>query len=343
MSPLANQLVHRALHQPVDEFKRRQGKRIRGSLAQICYEVAGGRGPFSDHIVEAIECLHAGSLVIDDIQDESQFRRGVPTLHQSIGVPLAINAGNWMYFRALELLMTAPLPNDQRMKLVEAMVTTGRRCHEGQAIDLHARLDQLPVKHWRSTAEAISNLKTGALVELAVSLGCIAAGAPVALSSALTSFGCQIGVALQMRNDLDELINIAASEIAASEAETNHGCVRDEDLRHARVTWPWVWAAELTDHAYCQSFTERLATTNHERQMIAASLVSLVQAHGNRVIEAIIREQLRLLGEHVVDQSVLGRLRECLQPIAVSRMQAALPAEAYNEAYQLHRPTVGAN
>ncbi|MDX1929764.1 MAG: polyprenyl synthetase family protein [Pirellulaceae bacterium] len=338
MSPLANQLVHRALHQPVDEFKRRQGKRIRGAMSQISYEFAGGHGRLSDPIVEAIECLHAGSLVIDDIQDESQYRRGMPTLHQTIGVPLAINAGNWMYFRALELLMTSPFPISQRMQLVDAMVTAGRRCHEGQAIDLHARLDQMPAHQWRCTAEAISNLKTGALVELAVSLGCIAASAPAVLSSALTAFGCQIGVALQMRNDLDELLHIATGT-----AGPNHGTLRDDDLRHARVTWPWVWAAELADHVYCESLTEHLTTSTHDRQLIAANVVSLVQSHGDHIIEGIISEQLRLLAEHVIDPSRLARMRDCLQPIATSRVQTGFPTNTGSGAFELHRPIVGAN
>jgi len=262
MKPLVNQLLGSALHQPVLGFKNRQGKRIRSSMVQISFEMAGGSGLVSDAIAESIECLHAGSLVIDDVQDESQCRRGEPTLYQVIGVPLAINAGNWMYFRALELLATAPLPAHQQTRLVEAMVTAGRRCHEGQALDLYARVDRLPAPHWHDTVDAISTLKTGVLVELAVAMGCIAAGASHVLQSAMTAFGCQIGIALQMRNDLEEL-----NSIAHQHNETD--CIRDDDLRHARVTWPWAWAFELAGEAGCSVLARRLEHSGHERYLVA--------------------------------------------------------------------------
>lgn len=312
MSPLVNQLVDRALHQPVSDFKHRQGKRIRGSMVQISFEMAGGRGQVSATIGESIECLHAGSLVIDDVQDDSQCRRGEPTLHQAIGVPLAINAGNWMYFRALELLTTAPLPSNQRMRLVEAMVTAGRRCHEGQALDLHARVDQLPASHWHETVATISTLKTGVLVELAVAIGCIAASAPAVMHSAMTTFGCQVGVALQMRNDLQELSNIA-------NGQSDAGCVRDDDLRHARITWPWAWAFALEGETRCRSLAMRLGTSTEERQWVAGELLSIARSHGDRVIAGILGEQVRLLGEHVVDRRLLERLRQCLLPIEQPR------------------------
>jgi geranylgeranyl pyrophosphate synthase len=321
MSPLVNQLVDTALHQPVYDFKRRQGKRIRGSMVQIGFEMAGGQGPVSETIAESIECLHAGSLVIDDVQDDSQCRRGEPTLHQAIGVPLAINAGNWMYFRALELLTTASLPHHQRTRLVEAMVTAGRRCHEGQALDLYARVDQQAAEDWHETAEAISTLKTGVLVELAVAMGCIAAGATNVLQSAMAAFGCQIGIALQMRNDLEELRCIASGQSDA-------GCVRDDDLRHARITWPWAWAFELVGETRCRLLTRRLDQTNLDRQMVARDLLAITKLHGDRVIAGLIGDQVRLLGEHIVDRRLLGRMRECLLPIEKPRDPAGVQALA---------------
>lgn len=336
MSPFVSRLIDRSLHLPTHEFKLRQGKRIRGSIVQICFEMAGGTGPVSEVVAEAIECLHAGSLVIDDVQDDSQYRRGQPTLHQTIGVPLAINAGNWMYFRAVELLTTAPLPTIQRCRLVEAMVTAGRQCHEGQALDLHARLDEIPAKHWMETVEAISTLKTGVLVELAVAMGCIAADAPHLLHSAMTSFGCQIGVALQMRNDLEELNSIALGQPAASEG----GCIRDDDLRHARLTWPWAWAFELTGEARCRLLSQQLGHSTAERRRVAAELLSIVQRHGDQVIAATIGEQIRVLGEHIVDRRLLEQLRERLQPIEHPPTRAAAPvAQAQVD---VKRPTASA-
>jgi geranylgeranyl pyrophosphate synthase len=317
MSVFTEGMIHRALHQPVDDFSYRQGKRIRGSMMQICFEMASGRGRVPDVIIEAIESLHGGSLIIDDVQDDSKYRRGEPTMHREIGVPLAINAGNWLYFRALELLATAPIASDQRHRLTEAMIIAGRRCHEGQSLDLVARIDQVPASHWHDTVEAISTLKTGVLVELAVAMGCVAANEFGILHSAMTYFGCQIGVALQMRNDLEELSNLAHAPSDSAES----GDVRDDDLRHARVTWPWVWALHIAGADRCFLLTQQLRLSKGDRQAVALELLSISQAHGNQVISSMIREQIRLLGEYVVDQRLLQRMRECLRKIEQSGEQ----------------------
>jgi len=317
MNPMVNRLVDRALHQPVCDFKRRQGKRIRGLLVQIAYEMAGGRGHVSQTIAEAIECLHAGSLIIDDIQDDSQLRRGQPTLHTTIGVPLAINAGNWMYFRALQWITDTALPVRDQSKMMSAMVNAGLRCHEGQAIDLIARIDQLMPRDWGDTVKTTSTLKTGVLVELAVAMACIAADASNVLQAALTSFGSQIGVALQMRNDLHELYQAAnmVGESTFNPDSDRPDCLRDDDLRHARVTWPWAWAAALVGETKCRKLVEQLFASTTDRCSVASELFQIVSVHGDRVIVDLVSDQVRMLGEHVVDGQLLSAMRECLMPI----------------------------
>src|SRR5262245_53682692 len=103
---VAAQVWDRILLDPVREFLNRPSKAIRGRLAEVGYRLASGTdGELSDEAKRlcllcsnAVESIHAGSLVIDDIQDGSVLRRGAPTLHREIGVPLALNAGNWLYF-----------------------------------------------------------------------------------------------------------------------------------------------------------------------------------------------------------------------------------------------------
>jgi len=321
MNPYVRRLLDHSLFSPVDDFAACQGKRIRGSLLQWSYEISGGSGQISSAISEAIESLHAGSLVIDDVQDDSQSRRGQATMHQRIGVPLAINAGNWMYFRALECLSVAPLAPDQRLRLLESMVRAARQCHEGQALDLHARIDQIPVAHWNETTLAISTLKTGSLVELAVEMGCIASNANSLLSHVLPMFGRQIGVALQMRNDLDELARIAESDPQSAAFAS----IRDDDLRNARLTWPWVWVHELEGVQRCHTLRNRVVRSRGDRHDMARGLIELCGAHGDRVIQSLVRDQLRLLGEHVVDRRLLDPMAEILQPIkqACTRVETA--------------------
>jgi geranylgeranyl pyrophosphate synthase len=311
MNPYVKELLDRSLFEPVRDFKCRQGKRIRSSLLQISYEMAGGTGNVPASVSDAIESLHAGSLVIDDVQDDSRSRRGHATMHHSIGVPLAINAGNWMYFQALECLSNSPLPAEIRSRLIEAMIHTARRCHEGQAIDIHARVDEVPVEHWEATASAISLMKTGSLVELAVRMGCLAANAPDRLLSVLPALGRRIGIALQMRNDLDELASIAQWR----PGDQNDDTIRDDDLRNARMTWPWVWASQRTDHARCREWALRLVRSPEDRRQVARELFERIGQYGDHLIATLISEQLQLMAEHVIDQRLLDGVAQILHTI----------------------------
>jgi hypothetical protein len=59
-----------------------------------------------------VESLHAGSLIVDDIEDDSDLRRDAATLHRIYGVPVALNAGNWLYFWPQVLLSRIPLTDE---------------------------------------------------------------------------------------------------------------------------------------------------------------------------------------------------------------------------------------
>jgi geranylgeranyl pyrophosphate synthase len=320
MTPYVRQILDQSLVRPVNDFLSCHGKRIRGSLLQLSYELAGGNGVINQNVCESIERLHAGSLVIDDIQDNSQSRRGQPTMHQRIGIPLAINAGNWLYFQSLELLLNVPLPESAKEKLLGTMIRAARQCHEGQAIDLQARIDNTPTEHWQETIQAISTLKTGTLVGLAVEMGCLTADPQSPLAIVLPKFGKQMGIALQMRNDLDELASIARCTDDRGLSKP----IRDDDLRNARLTWPWIWTLELAGQSRCQSLMKMVVRSRPERFEAAAELFDIVGEHGNQAIQNNIRELLRLLAEHVVDRRKLDRLEEILQPIESSYVTTAV-------------------
>ena len=197
------------------------------------------------------------------------------------------------------------------MTRARARSVRARRCHEGQAIDIHARVDQVPIEHWDDTTSAISLMKTGSLVELAMRMGCIAANAPDRLLSVLPVLGRRIGIALQMRNDLDELASIAQWQCENQSEDS----IRDDDLRNARMTWPWVWASQRTGHAQCREWAMRLDRSPQDRWEVAQELFQLVGQHGDQIIGALVSEQLRLLAEHVIDRRLLDGIGEILRTI----------------------------
>lgn len=225
-----------ALIAPARHFLQEPGKGFRARLVALGWELAGGApGQCPAELAVAIEWLHAGSLIVDDIQDQAQTRRGQPALHLSHGMPRALNTANWMYFAALQRLMAAGLPAGRAAELQRCAIDALAGCHCGQALDLAARVDQLPQGEVAGVVAATTSLKTGALMALAAELGARAAGGEAAQVAALAAFGHGLGCALQMLDDAGAVLTDQRRDKAL------------EDLRGAHPTWVWAWLASDID------------------------------------------------------------------------------------------------
>lgn len=311
-SEVSDRLVRRDLIEPAEHFLERSGKRIRKSVVELVFAMAGGSGPLPPCLGEAIEWLHAGSLVIDDVQDKSPMRRGQPSLHMQIGVPLALNAGNWMYFQALEKLFDDSLDRTIQHLLVHHLVRTALRCHRGQSLDLGTRVDSIEASEIENIVAEISRLKTGSLVSMAASFGAVAAGAARPLREALSRFGVHIGIALQMRNDLEELRSMT------SDSNQFH-TMRTEDLRNARITWPWAWASAVCSTDEFAALVRQLPKTREDAtslSRLATQLLSHTEQMGETTIRRRLNRSLHQLASHKVDDRALEEMRKVLDRIS---------------------------
>ena len=225
-----------ALHDPLRSFLAEPGKGFRAGLVDLGWHLAGGAsGRCPPELAVALEWLHAGSLIVDDIEDGSQTRRGRPALHVSHGLPVALNAGSALYFQAQMLIERAPLPGRVRAELQSMVIAALVRCHHGQALDLAATVDGMTQAELPTVVRATTALKTGALMSLAAGLGAKAAGASGTHFQAVAQFGGQLGTALQMLDDLGSLLSAKRRDKAL------------EDLTGGHPTWPWAWLAETAD------------------------------------------------------------------------------------------------
>jgi len=84
-----------------------------------------------EHIAKMIAILHNSSLMIDDIEDNSKLRRGIPVCHHVYGVPMTINTANYMYFVAMEEVWNTGQPEAIRVFLEELL-----NLHRGQGYDI---------------------------------------------------------------------------------------------------------------------------------------------------------------------------------------------------------------
>ncbi|KAG1136665.1 hypothetical protein G6F37_002764 [Rhizopus arrhizus] len=114
-------------------------------------------------ITKTIEMLHTASLMIDDVQDDSDLRRGVPVAHHIYGVPQTINTANYVYFLALQDILKLNIP-----EMVAAYTEELIHLHQGQGIELYWR-DSLTCPSEEEYIDMVNN-KTSGLLRLAVRL-----------------------------------------------------------------------------------------------------------------------------------------------------------------------------
>lgn len=306
---LREQLWERALRGPVRDFVARPSKALRAGLLSCCYRVAGGREPCPEQLSAVIEILHAGSLIVDDIEDESTSRRGGPALHLVHGVPSALNAANWMYFWALSLLQQLPVAEATQASLQRWALRTLLRCHHGQALDLSANVYELRQEELASVVRTTAELKTGALLEFAAVLGAVAAGAAPALVDELGRFGREMGVALQMLDDLSGLL---------SERRCHKG---HEDLLLGRPTWPWAWlSSELSAerHERLRAMGEQVVARRLHPELLARALRAELRGSGRVRVRRHLHGAFARLEEAAGSAEALKELRAELQRLEKS-------------------------
>jgi len=211
---LLNEVLSQTVTQPLWTLMDRGGKRWRPIISRSSYLACGGKLPAPEAVFQVVELLHTGSLVVDDIQDVATERRGAPPIHHLYGLPMALNAANSAYFRALSALKRL-LPGPARLRALDMLSEEMFNAHLGQALDLalgKALRAGKPVKapHYRILAAA----KTGALVRMAARLGAIAADAPEALESHVARWAGGVGLAYQIRDDVED-VDEGLSDISA--------------------------------------------------------------------------------------------------------------------------------
>lgn len=195
--------VRKALNAPALDLLRRGGKRWRPLLLVLCAR-AFGRDDGAACLAPLVEIVHGGTLIVDDIEDGADTRRGGPAIHLVHGVDAAVNAGNLLYFLPLVLIDRLEAPPAVRLLLHSRYALHMRRLHLGQAMDItwHRSHGSLPSQEQYL---AMCALKTGVLARAAAEFGVIAAGADLAMAESLGGVFEEAGVAFQIIDDVKNL------------------------------------------------------------------------------------------------------------------------------------------
>lgn len=225
------------LYELLSDYPRRGGKMLRPCL---CIATARAFGASVDAAIDSavsVELLHNAMLIHDDIEDDSDQRRGTPTLHELHGVPLALNAGD-----ALTLLSVRPLKNNLRRfgaslagRMFEETERMAWESAEGQALELGWRRDnRLDVDENDYLLMVLK--KTCWLMAIhPMRLGCLIGGRGQVELDPFIRFGFFFGAAFQIQDDLLNLDGDAAygKELCGDLLEGKRTLMLIHAFRHA--------------------------------------------------------------------------------------------------------------
>jgi geranylgeranyl pyrophosphate synthase len=288
-----------ALYAPLAEYLGRSGKLVRARLVRHGWRLGGGRGEPHETLCLLPEILHSASLIVDDLQDGALTRRGGPALHRLIGPERALNAANWLYFWPYALLDELRLSAARRRACVELITATLLDCHRGQALDLGVQVWTLAQDSVPELVAEQSRLKTGRLTALCVALGAVAGGASAARLDVLQRFGEQVGVGLQMLDDLTAVLVADRHDKAG------------EDLRCGRPTWAWALAAQRCSqwqyHALARE--ARAAAESGNWQAVCADLAAAIGSDALDAVRHVLKEAGDFLTTHGFDAVAVNDVR----------------------------------
>lgn len=221
---------------PIRDIIDRSGKAWRSYILLLCMDCVGGNSSKYEHWLSLAEIVHVGSLIIDDIQDESDMRRGGPACHLLHGRAQAINSGTAAYFLALHTLIkqTPQLTPELILNIYDIKFMTLRAAHTGQALDIYGldyMMDDVVETGDSLTIEkavlCTHRLKSGVPAGSLARLGAIIGGGTNEQCDALENYVQSIGIAFQI---IDDVLNLRGFE--------ENTKMRGEDIMAGKVTFP---------------------------------------------------------------------------------------------------------
>jgi geranylgeranyl diphosphate synthase type II len=253
-------------------------------------------------VAVAVECFHKASLIHDDIEDNDTERYGEQTLHAAYGVPIALNAGDLLIGEGYRLLAGSGAGPEA----IAEMVRIAAGGHHQLCLGQGAELD------WQRRRRALSPLqvldifrrKTAPAFEVALRLGAAFAGADGDVHGVLSRFSESLGIAYQIRDDIEDLDS-------------------SQDLLQARPSLPLAVAFERA-HADGKAFLERLwlAPSTGISMLKARALIDAADAprRCRQLLEAYKEQAIRSLPE-LRNASLKGLLRRVIGKIFTLEVQ----------------------
>ncbi|MDG9720695.1 polyprenyl synthetase family protein [Streptomyces sp. DH24] len=268
---------------------RAGGKRFRPLLVMLAAQFGDPYAPGIVPSAVVVELTHLATLYHDDVMDEADVRRGVPSANTRWGNSVAVLTGDFLFARASQILA------DLGPEAVRVQALAFERLVTGQILETAGPQDgRDPVEHYLDVLGG----KTGSLVAVSCRFGAMMSGADERVVDVLTQYGERLGVAFQLADDV--------LDIASESAES--GKTPGTDLREGIATLPVLRLRERAarlglaeDLALCELLDSDLSDdARHQRALTA------LRSHP--ALEQARRDTVRYAEEA---RAALAPLREC--------------------------------
>ena len=282
------------------------GKRIRPLLMLTIIE-ALGKNP-DDYMEFSVipEIIHTGTLIHDDIEDNSEMRRNRPTIHKKYGLDIAVNLGDFMfYFPIVALLDSGKVSRSAKTKILDIYQRDMLKLGIGQGIDLAwHRLMIDPMKITEKEYLQMAYSKTGVLTGMAAKIGAVLGGATKRQVNLLGKFGTELGIAFQLQ---DDILNVSESKVAE-----NKGVI-GEDITEGKITLLVIHALHKLSENEARRLVEILNMHTTDQSLIneAIRLISKTGAieYADRKKQELVEKCLNELDKALPDSKAKERLK----------------------------------
>jgi len=310
LNPAVEKALNDFLFRPALEIRKRPSHSFRSQLVDVGFLLTAGEIQARDRknldlCADSIEFLHLGSLIVDDIQDGSEVRRGGQALHCMLGTAHAMGVGNWLYFYALRILSNLELSPPQLAALYAYYLETVELAHYGQVMDLCIKIDRVPYSEIETLSHECMRYKTGSIVMLALVLGAMVGGADEQRIKAVEQLGYALGIYLQRMNDLGNCVGNFDPE------------KKWEDLINWKPSFIWGFAAREYGGAAVQQLIQAVRELPDERAwqrwLAKRKLFDDARAMAEKDFELALKEFCEATDKSRQDLRPLAQLKERIQ------------------------------
>ena len=219
-----------------NETNKVQGKRIRPLLLLLSVIGMGGNSKEGLSSASAVELIHNFSLIHDDIEDNSAYRRGRKTLWVKWGIPQALNSGDLMFTLAQNAILDNPnqLSAGVTIELLKLLQKTCIRLTQGQYLDL--LFESKNIITIDDYLEMISG-KTAALLSCSTEMGAIISGVSEDKRLSAKTYGFALGMAFQT---VDDILGIWGNEDVIGKSV-------ESDLVQKKKSLPVIYALQNSE------------------------------------------------------------------------------------------------